>query len=461
MKLKIIATNSYITKPVNGFFKIILGPSSSHTFGPFRIGQFIRKMIFENNSIQEGKLTLKFLSSMALTGKGHNSDVAITAGLLGLPLEKTFTAFDVAQNRNYLLPIDDKKISFNPATDIIWDKTTAISSHPNSILAILPNGQEQLFESLGGGVVRPDLIPNAYKHCPPELSFHNLSSFTKTAMAFNGSIFDFIMAREKAIKGQTETEIIKELQLKFAYMMAGIENGKSKTGSLLGQTTYRSKALFQHFLAHPNRFDYKNITYAAAIAFAEHSATGGIAISAPTAGGGGVLPGVLYGLRHLGIAEESLIKSLFIAGIIGLVIEHNACISGAEAGCTFEIGAAAAMSAGAAVYAQLKDTENQKDKQLILEKISQAAEMIFEHNWNMGCDCVEGKVVIPCVERNGDKAFSAVGTADTVLVPNPSYSPVVEFDALVKIAYAHGKNLPNGLRETGIDGVGKALKFKN
>lgn len=458
MKNKIIAIDSSINKPINGFFKIILGPSSSHTFGPFRIGQFIKKMLTENSSISEGRLQVKFFSSMALTGKGHNSDIAITAGLLGLPLEETFSSLEIVKRMNYFLPIDNKKIFFNPDEDIIWDTTTPINSHPNSILAILPNKQEQLFESVGGGVVKPDMLPVAYQSCPKELSFHNLSSFTEVAVKFKGSVYEFILAREKAITAKTETEILAELRLKFSYMMAGVENGRLKTGSLLGQTTYRSNALFNHFLANPNRFDYKNITYAAAIAFAEHSATGGIAISAPTAGGGGVLPGVLYGLKHLGIAEERLIKSLFIAGIIGLIIEHNACISGAEAGCTFEIGAAATMSASAAVYAQIEDTSNLQDKRLMLDKISQAAEMILEHNWNLSCDCIGGKVVIPCVERNGDKAFSAVGAADTVLVPNPHYAPVVDFDSLLKIAYAHGKNLPLGLRETGIDGVSKALK---
>jgi L-serine dehydratase len=149
---------------------------------------------------------------------------------------------------------------------------------------------------------------------------------------------------------------------------------------------------------------------------------------------------------------------MLIAGIIGLVIEHNACISGAEAGCTFEIGAAAAMAAGLAVYTQLKDSSNEENKRMILDKISQAAEMIFEHNWNMACDCVGGFVVIPCVERNGDKAYSAVGTADIVLVPNPNYSPRVGFDDLVKIAVIHGRGLPDELRETGKGGVNKALK---
>jgi L-serine dehydratase len=377
---------------------------------------------------------------------------------LGLPLEDTFTSLEVIQAHNYKLSIDGKDIYFNPAKDIIWDKTTQTTSHPNSIIAILPNGEEKLFESVGGGVVNPDPFPKAYNNCPKELSFHNLGSFIDAAVNFKGSIYDFIMAREMAITEKTEAKILDELRLKFSYMMAGVENGKSKTGSLLGLTTYRSKSLFEHFLAHPNRYDYKMITYAAAIAFAEHNATGGIVISAPTAGGGGVLPGVLYGLQHLGIAKEELIKSMLIAGIIGLVIEHNACISGAEAGCTFEIGAAAAMAAGLAVYTQLKDSSNEENKRMILDKISQAAEMIFEHNWNMACDCVDGFVVIPCVERNGDKAYSAVGTADIVLVPNPNYSPKVGFDALVKIAFEHGKKLPFGLRETGIDGVTKALR---
>lgn len=458
MKAKIIATTNSIEKPVNGFLKVILGPSSSHTFGPYQIGKAIREILSADNQPLKGRLKIKFLASMAHTGKGHNSDIAIIAGLLGLPLEEVFTSLEVIQAQNYKLSINGKEIYFNPAEDIIWDTTTQITSHPNSIIAILPNGEEKLFESVGGGVVKPDLFPKTYKHCPKELSFHNLSSFIDAATSFKGSIYDFIMAREKAITEKTEAKILDELKIKFSYMMAGVENGRSKTGSLLGLTTYRSKSLFEHFLAHPNRYDYKMITYAAAIAFAEHNATGGIVISAPTAGGGGVLPGVLYGLQHLGIAKEELIKSMLIAGIIGLVIEHNSCISGAEAGCTFEIGAAAAMSAGLAVYAQSNDSSNEENKRMILNKISQAAEMIFEHNWNMACDCIGGFVVSPCVERSGDKALSAVGTADVVLAPNPNYSPTVDFDALVKIAFEHGKKLPFGLRETGIDGVTKALK---
>ena len=175
MQLKLISFQSNIKKPINEFLKIIIGPSSSHTFGARRIGEFIRKSIAESPDITKGQLKLKFLSSMAMTGKGHNSDIAITAGLLGLSLEDTFSAIDIIKQKGFIINIDGKLINFDPTMDIVWDKKTVISSHPNSIIALFPNGKEQLFESLGGGVVRPDLMPAKYKNCPKELSFYNLS----------------------------------------------------------------------------------------------------------------------------------------------------------------------------------------------------------------------------------------------------------------------------------------------
>jgi L-serine dehydratase len=185
-----------------------------------------------------------------------------------------------------------------------------------------------------------------------------------------------------------------------------------------------------------------------ALAVSEENATGGMIVTAPTCGSCGVLPAVLRYLKDKPVcSEDTILRALATAGLIGNLIKHNASISGAEVGCQGEIGAASAMAAGAA--AQLMGGT--------VRQIEYAAEMGLEHHLGLTCDPVDGLVQIPCIERNVFAASRALTCASYATVSDGSHR--VSFDEVVEVMEQTGHDLPSLYRETASGGLAKAYRF--
>lgn len=397
---------------IRELFRIGYGPSSSHTMGPRKAAE-----IFRRRHPQAAAFRVTLYGSLAATGKGHMTDVAITAALAPLPVE------------------------------IVWQPDEQLPLHPNGmIFAALdpaqppgtPTATWQVY-SIGGGALQAEGEPRTRRSL---YDLHSMQEILRYCTQSGKTFWEYVEEREGP-------EIWVYLHQVYTVMQAAIERGLHAEGALPGGlgvarrawTTYRKISLSGGQLAKVGFLP------AYALAVAEENATGGEIVTAPTCGSCGVLPAVL---RHItdtvATSEEHLLRALATAGLIGSLIKYNASISGAEVGCQGEIGAASAMAAAAA--AQLIGGS--------IRQIEYAAEMGLEHHLGLTCDPVDGLVQIPCIERN---VFAATRALDCATFANFSDgSHRVSFDEVVQVMKQTGHDLPHLYRETA--GGGLAINYR-
>lgn len=399
-----------VMESIRELYRIGHGPSSSHTMGPRRAAERFRAA-FPNAQ----RFAVTLYGSLAATGKGHLTDVAIEEALAPCPV------------------------------DIAWEPTVELPAHPNGMrLAAFDKAGDQLAEwvvySPGGGAVmvegQPQSVPHVYglrkmrdilKHC------------TQHGMAF----WEYVEASEGP-------EIWEHLSQVRQVMWAAVERGIRAEGSLPGGLGLARRAWMFYRKARLTGTNFMQQGYlpAYALAVAEENAAGGEIVTAPTCGSCGVLPAVLRHVEdNLNCHEETILRALATAGLIGNLIKHNASISGAEVGCQGEIGAACAMAAAAA--AQLLGGT--------VRQVEYAAEMGLEHHLGLTCDPVDGLVQIPCIERN---VFAATRAIDLASFANHSDgSHRVSFDEVVQVMKQTGHDLPSLYRETASGGLARAYRF--
>jgi len=448
--------NRYIRLPAIDFMRVIVGPSSSHTAGAHEIGLRMNEII-RNYPEKLSHVSVGLYNSLSFTGKGHMTDVAICAGLAGVPIGgvKDFSA-TFRSRKALTIRAGGQRLTFNLSRHLVFEKRRHPMSGNIAVLRLYASGKkvgEHVFESIGGGRIKPQPQRDVQGSLPLRFRYGNWATFSRRAMDWPGKLIDFVVRRDGALTAESNTGIRHKMLERYLIMMEAVELGKALRGFLPGRLTrYRSWALFKSL--EEDSINYSGYAPAAAAAVSEHNASMGMMVAAPTAGGGGVLPGVLYDLRRKGIPLLKLVDSLFIASVIGQIIEHNACISGAKAGCTFEVGAAESMAAAAGIYALMEDRPG--GKRNLLDLIEQGAEMALEHSSGMPCDPVGGLVQIPCIERNIVKAGEAMTIIGIVLSPNPYFRPRVGLDTMIALAYEIGRRLPESHRETSMGGLAAA-----
>lgn len=390
---------------IKEIYKIGYGPSSSHTIGPVRASvMFIQK----NPDISHFRVTL--YGSLAATGKGHHTDLAI---------EKTFRPNKV---------------------EIIWKPDEELPLHPNGLLfEAIQNGKKEdewIVYSIGGGDLRDDSgIINSeivYKH-------KTLSDILDYCTKHGRTFWEYV----EDCEGIEIWDFLAEV---WEVMKNTISEGLENEGVLPGTIHLPRKAATYHMKAMNSLGAIKNrgLLFAYALAVSEENAGGGKIVTAPTCGSSGVLPALMYFLkREDHITDKRILKALATAGLIGNVVKRNGSISGAEVGCQGEIGTACAMAAAAA--AQVMGGS--------LRQIEYAAEMGLEHNLGLTCDPVGGYVQIPCIERNAIAASKAHECAVYALFSDGGHK--ISFDKAVKTMVETGKDLQSAYRETGIGGLAK------
>ncbi len=394
-------------------YKIGRGPSSSHTMGPERAA---RDFLGKCPNAARYRATL--YGSLALTGKGHLTDVA-TAGV-----------FEAA----------GKEI------EVLFDGSPRELPHPNTmeIAGLDGEGKELLrvtYLSVGGGTIRIAGEPAA-----PEKDVYPFANFSEI-MRF---------AREKKIPldgvvREFEGDQIEDFLLEvWDSMQRTIRRGLNASGKLPGELGVERKAkmLFEapHDDEEPEQRE-KRLLCSFAFATSEENASGGVVVTAPTCGASGVLPAVLYYLskRH-GFGEKRIAAALAVAGLIGITVKQNASVSGAEAGCQAEIGTATSMAAAAVCRlfgASAEETEY-------------AAEIALEHQLGLTCDPIMGYVQIPCIERNAVAAMRALSSAELSRVLAGTRK--ISFDLIVQTMYETGKDICARYRETSEGGLASTYK---
>ena len=399
-------------KSLRELYTVGRGPSSSHTIGPTRACCLFRE---EHPDADRYEVTL--FGSLALTGRGHLTDVAV---------------------RDALAPVH---------TDILWNTERTDLPHPNTMeLRAYKNGAltgEMTALSVGGGAIsipgRPDTeSPEVY----PETSYAEISAFCS---ANRLRLSDYVFLRE----GEGIRDYLYDI---WNTMKQSVSDGLTRTGELPGGLEVERKAQYLYNRRHIDESPQtreNRLVCAYAFAVAEQNASGGEIVTAPTCGASGVMPAaLLYMQEERGFSDEAIVRALAAGGVIGDLIKTNASISGAECGCQAEVGVACSMAAAA--LAQIYELSS--------ADIECSAEIALEHNLGLTCDPVLGLVQIPCIERNAMasiKAFNAV-----MLAKSLESKHKVSFDEIVEVMYQTGKDMNHGYRETSVGGLAKIYAEK-
>ena len=396
-------------KSIKELYRIGTGPSSSHTMGPRKAAEIF---LARHRNAASFKVTL--YGSLAATGKGHMTDVAIN---------------------DTLTPV--------APVEIVWQPKVFLPFHPNAMTFAAFDARQKLLEnwtvySIGGGA----LAENNEEPTIESKEVYDMRSMTE--------ILNWCERTGKSyweyVKECEDEDIWDYLDVVWNTMKEAIRRGLEEVGVLPGPLNLRRKASTYYIKAtgYKDSLKTRGLVFAYALAVSEENASGGKIVTAPTCGSCGVVPAVLYHLhKSRDFSDIRIIRALATAGLFGNIVKHNASISGAEVGCQGEVGVACAMASAAA-------------NQLFGGSPAQteyAAEMGLEHHLGMTCDPVCGLVQIPCIERN---AYAAARALDANI-----YSSFtdgihrVSFDKVVQVMKQTGHDLPSLYKETSEGGLAK------
>lgn len=446
-----------ILTTLDEFYKVGPGPSSSHTIGPMRITYDFYQRCTKLPSDQLSKATalkVHLFGSLSATGKGHGTERASLAGLVGKEPATVDPAFlDTLRDQ----PDQSFPVTLGPKTvdvtlkDVIFDAAEGNFPHPNTMTVKLMAGNnvlmEQEYYSVGGGFIEWKGYTPPKKNAP-KYPFGTMKELRQHAEQNNLSIADVILANEMSIAGRSQDEVYAFIDKITSAMVAIVKSGlDAPEGVLPGPIKLQSKAATVFKRAQDDQYQAdRGIGSLAAYALAgsEENGRGHLVVTAPTGGSAGVLPSLVYGLGEGGrkLSQDQIRKGMLAAAAIGYLCKHNATLSAAEGGCQAEIGVASAMAAAliAAAYdATPRVTEN-------------AAESALEHHLGMTCDPVAGYVQVPCIERC---AFGAVKawTAWAIASNEIESRHRVDLDATITAMAQTAKDMNSKYKETSQAGL--------
>ena len=455
-------------------FKIGVGPSSSHTLGPWKAAtSFIDNLNVDNlETIQ-----VQLYGSLSKTGVGHATDIAVLLGLLGFDPEliDTNEIESIVQKakEDGEIKVKSKTISFNFQNDIIFENS-AHPFHPNTLKITALNKaeviKEELYASIGGGFIKTQnekRNPDDHIKLPfPINKGVDLLCYTKKQGL---SISDIVQRNECAIRTaqEIETRIDKILDTILESLYKGCRTGGILPGGLYvvrrakkisekllnGQSYDNREAWLEAIKEFPKTFNCVNKWVSCfALAVNEQNAAMGRIVTSPTNGAAGVIPAVMmYYMIFCNYQDKaSLRKFLFTAGEVGSLFKKGATISAAVGGCQAEIGVSSAMAA-----AGLTEVLGGTPEQCLM-----AAEIAMQHHLGLTCDPVMGLVQVPCIERNAMGAIKAITAANLALESDPKDSKV-PLDAVIKTMWEVATNMNNKYKETSEGGLAINLPVVN
>lgn len=457
-------------------FKIGVGPSSSHTLGPWKAGrQFCQFLKDQQLLMKVQSIRIILYGSLAKTGKGHGTDIAVQLGLSG----QDPVSFDVNSIDERISDIANRKqlvlgglhdIQFDPKNNIEFLTTESLPYHPNglSFLAEINNGEHvsQTYYSVGGGFIEQEnQQPEASSQAELPFPINTAKDLLHWCMKTGMSVSEIVLENESSWRTESAT---KEGILNiWSVMKESIYRGCHTEGILPGGLHVRRRArdLSHRLLAarlYNNQQDWqaaiatggKDFRYTIdwvscfALAVNEMNASFGRVVTAPTNGAAGVIPAVLqYFISFCDDnAEDKVIQFLLTASEIGSIFKKGATISAAMGGCQAEIGVSSAMAA-AALCECLGGTQRQ---------VLMAAEIAMEHHLGLTCDPIGGLVQIPCIERNSMGAIKAITAAQLALQSAPDFAKV-SLDAVIKTMWETARDMSSKYKETSDGGLAQQI----
>lgn len=438
-------------------FKIGPGPSSSHTIGPMKAAyDFLQRanLLVTTQLLENPQIIIHLYGSLSATGKGHGTDRAVIAGLMGwLPDTCEPAAFsELLKNESdsYEMQVADNQVELT-AKSIIFEKKRYESPHPNTLVFKLISANEVVLEeeyySVGGGFIQrkgEDLSVDNDKM--PQYGFSTMKELKEHLKNNKITLTDLMIANEEALTGLSRKEIYQKVDNILEAMHKAVKRGLRQKGLLPGTIKLRRKApvLYEQAKSLASASDsFMIFLNAYCMAASEENAAGNVVVTAPTSGASGVIPGVFFLLRnHYHYDKQRLREGMLAAAAVGFLIKHNASISGAEMGCMGEIGSASAMAAAMLAYCSGKS----------IEIVEAAAEIAIEHHLGMTCDPIGGYVQIPCIERN---AMGAIKAYNAYLLSSSGNASAqkISLDSVIKVMRATGRDMSKKYKETSQAGL--------
>ena len=414
-------------KTIKEIYKIGKGPSSSHTMGPYKA-----VTSYMENHPEADRLHVTLYGSLAATGKGHLTDVAIL---------EAFASWHSTDKDT-----SESKERRKADVEIEWRPKETLPVHPNGmkIAAVNMDGDRYdnwTYYSIGGGDIICMENPLEADENGDIYDMTTLSEIMDWCNRTGKSYWEYVNETEGPDSG-----VWNHLEQVWKVMKEAVERGIEQEGVLPGPLNLRRKALSYHVRAfgQGDTFKTRGLVFAYALAVSEENAAGGTIVTAPTCGSCGVVPSVLYHMQtRYGFSDARIIRALATSGLIGSIVKHNASVSGAEVCCQGEVGVACAMAAAA--VAQLMGGRP--------SQIEYAAEMGLEHHLGLTCDPVCGLVQIPCIERNAYAAARAFDAGIYALYTDGQHR--VSFDQAVRVMKKTGHDLPSLYKETSEGGLAK------
>ncbi|RPD98172.1 L-serine ammonia-lyase [Aureibaculum marinum] len=455
--------------------KIGVGPSSSHTLGPWRAAErWIKELKTSKKFDKVQKITVDLYGSLSLTGKGHATDYAVLLGLSGadpelIPIESIENTIVSIKNSKTILFNNEKPLPFNPDTDIIFNKKF-LPYHANGItFTAFVNGKKirSTLYSIGGGFVVKEERKNSKKNKQIFLNTFPYPIRLATELLtyckdLNLPISAVVLENEKSIKPleKIDYEFHRIWNTMLECMYIGCHTDGNLPGglnvrrrafdihkTLIGTTPYKTP---QEWLVAIRKTEVKfrqilKWVSCFALSVNEVNASLGRVVTAPTNGSAGVIPAVLMYymvIENHNADFEHIKKFLLVAGEIGSIFKKGATISAAMGGCQAEIGVSSAMAAGA-----LTELLGGTPDQVLI-----AAEIAMEHHLGLTCDPIGGLVQVPCIERNSMGAIKAIHAAELALDTDPK-NVKVPLDKVVNTMWETAKDMNTKYKETSTGGL--------
>lgn len=458
-------------------FKIGVGPSSSHTLGPWRAAQRFVQMLQQKNMLAAvAQVRVLLYGSLAKTGRGHGTDVAVQLGLCGDD-PVTFAVdqidskiHDIAAMKKLVL-LGLHEVDFDPQEDIEFLITETLPYHPNAVtfLATARNGEAiaETYYSVGGGfVIKEGEETGNVQSVQLPFPVNNADDLLHWCIKTGMSIHEIVMENEHTWRGEAETKG-NALNI-WRVMKECIYRGCHTPGILPGglNVKRRSAELNKRLLTGKEYSDYDTWLLAIrsggndfkyildwvscfALAVNEENASFGRVVTAPTNGAAGVIPAVLqYYIAfcpdsyHEVNKEDKIIQFLLTAAEIGSIFKKGATLSAAMGGCQAEIGVSSAMAA-----AGLTECMGGTQRQVMM-----ASEIAMEHHLGLTCDPIAGLVQVPCIERNTMGAIKAITASQLALQSTPDFAKV-SLDAVIKTMWDTALDMNHKYKETADGGL--------
>ncbi len=455
--------------------KIGVGPSSSHTLGPWRaVERWIRELKGSGMFQDVVGVKLNLYGSLSLTGKGHATDIALMLGLIGadpeyFPIDDIQKTVSGIRDTKSLLFNGEVLLPFDPDSDIIFNRKF-LPFHANGMVfeALLSSGRtvKETYYSIGGGFVIKKERVNSKRNLKVFHSFpypiENGADLLGYCQQQGRSISEVVLENERSLRD--DAEIDQQLHRLWDTMLESMYLGCHTEGTLPGGLNVHRRAYDMHSqltgeIPYANPMEWLGTIRKTEVKFRqilkwvscfalgvnEVNASLGRVVTSPTNGSAGVVPAVLMYYMVIENHEanfEHIKKFLLVAGEIGSIFKKGATISAAMGGCQAEIGVSSAMAAGA-----LTELLGGTPQQVLM-----AAEIAMEHHLGLTCDPIGGLVQIPCIERNSMGAIKAINAAELALDTNPDNAKI-SLDKVVNTMWETAKDMSSKYKETSEGGL--------